>query len=51
MGELPDTNEAEARRWLGQASEELLAARRIAEDRELAARRRVSWPTWSRRRR
>ena len=38
MGELPDTNEAEARRWLGQASEELVAARRIAEDPELASR-------------
>lgn len=38
MGELPDTNEAEARRWLGQASEDLVAARRIAEDPELAAR-------------
>ena len=38
MGELPDTNGAEARRWLGQASEDLVAARRIAEDPELAAR-------------
>jgi HEPN domain-containing protein len=38
MGELPDTNEAEARRWLGQATEDLAAARRIADDPELAAR-------------
>lgn len=38
MDELPDTNEAEARRWFGQASEDLVAARRIAEDPELAAR-------------
>lgn len=38
MGELPDTNEAEARRWLGQATEELVAARRIAEDPELVPR-------------
>ena len=38
MGELPDTNAAEARRWLGQAAEDLEAARRIAGDPELAAR-------------
>lgn len=38
MGELPDTNAAEARRWLGQAAEDLEVARRIAEDPELAAR-------------
>lgn len=38
MDELPDTNAAEARRWLGQAAEDLEAARRIAEDPELAAR-------------
>ena len=38
MNELPDTNAAEARRWLGQAEEELLAARRIAGDAELPAR-------------
>ncbi|HEX2038615.1 MAG TPA: HEPN domain-containing protein [Acidimicrobiales bacterium] len=38
MGELPDDNAAEARRWLGQAVEDLTAARRIAEDPELAAR-------------
>lgn len=38
MGELPDNNAAEARRWFGQAAEDLEAARRIAEDPELAAR-------------
>lgn len=38
MAELPDNNKAEARRWLGQAAEELVAGRRIVEDPELAAR-------------
>lgn len=38
MGELPDDNAAEARRWLGQAAEDLAAARRIAEDPELVPR-------------
>jgi len=38
MGALPDDNSAEARRWLGQAAEDLAAARRIAEDPELVPR-------------
>ena len=38
MVELPDTNAAEARRWVGQAAEDLVVARRIAEDPELASR-------------
>ena len=38
MGELPDDNAAEARRWLGQAAEDLTAARRIAVDPELVPR-------------
>jgi HEPN domain-containing protein len=38
MGELPEDNAAEARRWLGQAAEDLTAARRIAEDPDLVPR-------------
>lgn len=38
MSELPDTSEAEARRWLSQVDEDLLAARHIAADPDLPAR-------------
>ncbi len=38
MNELPDTNAAEAQRWLGQAEEELLTAGRIASDEQLPPR-------------
>ncbi len=38
MNELPETNAAEAQRWLGQADEELRTANRIASDAELPAR-------------
>lgn len=38
MPELPDNNEGEARRRLAQANEDLRAARRIAEDADLADR-------------
>ncbi len=38
MNELPDASAAEARRWLTQVDEDLLAARRIASDPELPPR-------------
>lgn len=38
MSELPDSNAAEAERWLVQADEDLRAARRIAADADLPAR-------------
>ena len=38
MNELPETNAAEALRWLDQADEELLAARRLAGEADLPAR-------------
>jgi HEPN domain-containing protein len=38
MSELPETNAAEAHRWLGQSREELRAAGRLASERDLPAR-------------
>lgn len=38
MSDPPDTNPTEARRWLQQAREELLAARRLAADSDLPPR-------------
>lgn len=38
MSDLPDSNEAEARRWLDQAAEDLAAARVLAEHDDLPAR-------------
>lgn len=38
MSELPDTNQAEAQRWLGQAAEELVVARLLAANDDIPPR-------------